>query len=114
MTDPQRLTLVRAIHTAIYVVMAASTFVVLFAGDTGARGAWVWLPLALMGVEIVVFVGFGMKCPLTAVAVRYGATKGGAYDTFLPERFTRHTLLIFGPLMAIGLLLLATRWWLQR
>lgn len=114
MTDPQRLTLVRAIHTAIYVVMASSTFLILYAGVTGARGPWLWAPLALMGIEMVVFVSFGMKCPLTAIAVRYGATKAGAYDTFLPERFTRHTLRIFGPLMAIGLILLATRWWLQR
>ena len=110
MTDPQRLALVRAIHTAIYIVMAVSTFVLLYAGLTGDRGMWLWAALALLGIEVVVFVGSGMKCPLTAVAVRYGAEKGYAFDTFLPERATRYTFRFFGSVMLIGLILLALRW----
>ena len=46
-----------------------------------------------------------MKCPLTAVAVRYGAKTGGPYDTYFPERCTRHTLTVFGPLILVGLAL---------
>jgi hypothetical protein len=42
------LTVVRAVHTVIYVVMATSTFAVLYAGITGARGAWLWLAAALV------------------------------------------------------------------
>ena len=110
MTDAQRLAFVRGIHTAIYLVMAASTFTLLYAGLTGARGAWLWVALGLLGVEVVVFVGNGMKCPLTALAVTYGAETGYVFDTFLPERLTRYTFRFFGTLMAVGLLLLATRW----
>lgn len=47
----------RAVHTVIYVVMATSTFVVLYAGITGAMGAWLWLAAALVGVESAVFPG---------------------------------------------------------
>jgi hypothetical protein len=108
MTDAQRLVLVRAVHTAIYVVMAGSVFALLYAGLFGARGAWLWGALALAGVETVIFVGSGMKCPMTAMAEKYGA-KAGA-DTFMPERITRHTLRFFGPLLVISLLLLAARW----
>jgi hypothetical protein len=46
-----------------------------------------------------------MKCPLTAVAVRYGARIDGPYDTYFPERCTRHTLTVFGPLILAGLAL---------
>jgi hypothetical protein len=106
----RRLALVRGIHTLIYVVMAASTFVLVYAGLTGSQGWWLWTALALLGVETVVFAGNGMKCPLTALAVRYGAEKGYAFDTFLPERATRHTFTFFGSLMLIGLVLLALRW----
>jgi hypothetical protein len=113
MTDLQRLTILRAVHTAIYAVMASATLAVLYAGVTGAHGPWLWICLGLLSVEIVVFAGCGMKCPLTAVAVKYGATPQGAYDTLLPERFTRHTLHIFGPLIAVGLALLAARWGLR-
>ena len=40
MTNAQRLTLVRAAHTVIYVVMAGASLVVLAAGITGATGPW--------------------------------------------------------------------------
>jgi hypothetical protein len=109
MTEARRLALVRGIHTAIYLVMAASTFTLLYAGLTGARSAWLWVALGLLGVEVVVFVGNGLKCPLTALAVTYGAETGRVFDTFLPERLTRYTFRFFGTLMAVGLLLLAAR-----
>jgi hypothetical protein len=110
MTDAQRLALVRAVHTAIYVVMAISTFALLYAGITGAQGVWLWVALALLGLEVVVFAGNGLKCPLTAIAVKYGAETGHVFDTFLPERATRHTFRFFGTVMVVGLLLLAMRW----
>lgn len=110
MTDRQRLALVRGVHTAIYLVMAASTFVLVYAGVTGAAGIWLWITLALLSIETVVFVGNGMRCPLTALAVRYGAKKGYAFDTFLPERATRYTFNFFGTVMVVGLGLLILRW----
>jgi hypothetical protein len=102
------LTVVRAAHTVIYVVMASATFVVFYAGISGGSGGWLWLAAALVGVESAVFLGSGFKCPLTAVATKYGAS-GGA-DTFLPERITRHTFQVFGPLILLGVVLLGVRW----
>lgn len=102
------LKVVRACHTAIYVVMATSTFVLLYAGITGTRGAWLWVAAALVGVESIVFLGNGLKCPLTAVAAKYGARQGS--DTFLPTRITRYTFRVFCPLILIATALLAVRW----
>jgi hypothetical protein len=110
MTDARRLALVRFVHTAIYLVMAVSTLALLYAGITGIYGGWLWVVLVLLGVEAVVFIGNGMKCPLTALAVRYGAETGHVFDTFLPERLTRYTFRVFGSLMVLGLILLAGRW----
>jgi hypothetical protein len=104
------LQLIRTVHTAIYVVMAASTLLLVYAGVTGADGWWLWWALALLAVESAVFVGFGFKCPLTGLAVSYGAKSGHVFDTFLPEQATRYTFRFFGTLMGIGLLLLALRW----
>jgi hypothetical protein len=53
MTDTQRLLVVRAIHTAIYVLMAVSTFVLLYAGITGAHGPRLSVALGLLGIEVV-------------------------------------------------------------
>jgi hypothetical protein len=108
-SDPFRLWLVRAVHTAIYLIMVACVFAVLYGGLTGERGTWLWVAGVLIGGESLVFLGSGLKCPLTAVANRYGAGAAGVGDTFLPERLTRHTFQVFGPLIALGFALLAAR-----
>ncbi len=110
MTDNQLLTFIRAVHTAIYLVMALSTFVLVYAGITGTQGPWLWIALGLLGVESVIYLGNGMRCPLTALAVHHGAEKGYVFDTFLPERATRYTFNFFGTVMVIGLVLLLLRW----
>ena len=63
-----------------------------------------------MAVESAVFAAYGFKCPMTAMAVKYGATPDGAWDTFFPERCTRHTFRVFGPVILVGFALLAARW----
>ncbi len=108
-SDSRILSLIRALHTAIYLVMVSAIFVLLYAGVTGYAGVWLWVALGLLAAETVVFAGNGFRCPLTALAVRYGATAGYAFDTFLPERATRYTFRFFGSLMAAGLLILAAR-----
>ena len=109
MTDARRLWLVRAAHSTIYLVMVACILAVDYAGITGVHGPWLAAAVALVTLESLVFAASGWKCPLTAVAVRYGAGRDGLFDTFLPERRTRHTFRVFGPLIGIGLLLLAAR-----
>ena len=108
--DTRMLALVRGCHTAVYLVMVAAILVLLYAGVTGYAGPWLWTGLGLLAAETTVFVGNGFKCPLTALAIRYGAERGYALDTFLPERITRHTFRFFGSLMVLGLMLLALRW----
>lgn len=110
MKKAQALSLVRWIHTLIYVTMVAAIAMLLYAGITGYDGLGLWVSLGLLAVETVVFLGNGMKCPLTAVAVRYGAEKGHAFDTLLPERLTRYTFRFFGTLMVLGLVLMILRW----
>ena len=110
MTRASRLAAIRVVHTVIYVVMAAATFTLLYAGVTGQSGWWLWVALALLTGEIAVFAGSGFKCPLTALAVKYGASTGHVFDTFLPVYYTRHTFRFFGTVMTVGLLLLALRW----
>lgn len=111
MTDAHKLAVVRLIHTAIYLVMALSTFTLVYAGVTGQTGPWLVVALTLLAIEVVVFVGNGWTCPLTALAVRYGAERGYAFDTYLPESVMRHTFWFFTSVMLIGLGLLALRWW---
>lgn len=108
-SDRARLSYVRTTHTAIYVLMAAATMVILHSGVTGSSGPVLWTALCLMAVEVTFFAGNGFRCPLTTLAVKYGAESGRVGDTFLPERVTRHTFRFFGSAMGIGLCLIVLR-----
>lgn len=109
MNEARKLWLARAAHTLIYAVMASSALAMLFAGITGARGIWLWLASGLVTIEVAVFVGSGLKCPLTAVVARHAAGREGISDTFLPKRLTRHTATVFGPIVAVAVALIAWR-----
>lgn len=106
MNDSAKLNLVKAVHTAIYLVMASATVFILYAGIARYRGPWLTVSLVLTAVEAVVFLGNGMKCPLTGLARKYGAVKGYAFDTFLPEKWTKYTFRFFGTMLVVGLALL--------
>ena len=109
-SEARLLALVRGIHSTVYIVMVAAIFFLLYAGATGYVGLWLWVALGLLAIEAAVFVVNGLKCPLTALAVRYGAVTGYAFDTILTERTIRFTFKFFSFLMVLGLVLLALRW----
>ena len=87
--NPQRLALVRGVHTFIYIVMATSTLLLVYAGLTGDQGWWLWVVGAPSCRDRRVR-GQRDEVPHLTLAVSYGAEKGYAFDTFLPERATRH------------------------
>lgn len=104
-----KLALVKLVHTGIYIVMAAATIYVLFAGISGRRGAVVWTAVGLVAFEGIVFFGNGMRCPLTTLALKYGDPIGHVGDTLFPEACTRYTFRAFGTLYVLGVLLILAR-----
>jgi membrane protease YdiL (CAAX protease family) len=100
---------VRGLHTLIYLVLAASTLILLWVGATGRFPAVLWIVGPLVAIETVVLLSNRARCPLTAVVDRLSGAAGSVSDTFLPEALTRRTLVLYGPLLAIGLVLLAAR-----
>lgn len=109
MKDKTKLALVRTVHTIIYLILAASCFFILYSGIASYKGTYLYFSLVLVALEALVFFGFGMKCPLTSLAKKYGAKKGYAFDTFLPEKMTRYTFRFFTTVLAIGIILLIIR-----
>jgi hypothetical protein len=106
LSNNYKLHAVKTTHTAIYLTMVAAIFYTLFAAITQSYTPWLYTALALLMIESAVFLGNGMKCPLTALARQYGDPKGYVGDTFLPEKYTRYTFRVFGALFAIALLIL--------
>ena len=107
MSESTKLRAVMAIHTVIYLTMAVAVLYTLYAGWSKNDGALLRVSLGLLAIEGVVFSACGMRCPLTALAKTYGRQGGYVGDSFVPERYARHTFRVFGAIMSAGLLLLA-------
>lgn len=98
--------LIRSVHTVIFVLMAGSVFFILYCGSFGITGPLLFASLGLVAIEAVVFISNKRKCPLTALAQKYGADKGYVFDSFFPERLTRYTFPFFTSLLLSGLSML--------
>jgi hypothetical protein len=108
------LTLTRGVHTAIYIILAASVCLLLFAAITAYSSPSVIAAAMATAVEVVVFTANGFKCPLTGLAQKYGAEedKGYVFDTILPARITRLTFRVFGTMLALaGLIYIVRQFW---
>jgi hypothetical protein len=97
-----KLAIVKTVHTAIYVVQMAATAYILVAGVTGRNGRHLRLAFALVTVESMVFLASGRRCPLTALAQKYGDPKGYVGDSWFSARCTRHNFGAFASLLALG------------
>lgn len=104
-----RLAVVKSVHTVFYMMQVAAILYILAAGITGKRGRYLTHAFALVTFESLVFIGNGRRCPLTALAKRWGDPEGYVGDTFFSERCTRHTFSVFGSLLALGAGLVAVR-----
>jgi hypothetical protein len=109
MSNQQILFWIRTLHTAIYLVMAGSIVFILLCGLLGYLNPVLWVALVLVGIEAIVFSVNRFHCPLTNLAVKYGAEKGYVFDTFLPESATKYTFRVFATLLVIGILFLLLR-----
>jgi hypothetical protein len=99
------LTLIRGVHSVIYIILAAGVCLLLFAALTAYSGPLVITAAMAVAIEVTVFTANGFQCPLTNLAREYGAEEGNGYafDTVLPERITRRTFRMFGILLALGI-----------
>ncbi|MFC2027382.1 hypothetical protein ACFLU3_01710 [Chloroflexota bacterium] len=98
---------IKAVHTAVFVLMACSVIYVLYSGITGSTGILTWIALSLIVLEAVTFTLNKCKCPLTQLAERWGAKNGTVSSMFLPKLFVPHAINVFTVLGVVGIVLLS-------
>ena len=104
----RKLTYVRLVHSAAWVLFASAILAIPFTVWMG-RLAWaVWLS-GLVMVEVSILISNGMRCPLTSIAARYTADRSANFDIYLPAWLARHNKTIFGSLFVAGELFLLYR-----
>ena len=101
---------VKAVHSAIFLVMVAAIAYLLYAGITDHDGWPSIVAFALPALEGVVFFGNRMRCPLTDLAESLGDEHGAVTDIFMPKAIAERTFEIFTPLYLAGGALMIYRW----
>ena len=105
-----KLTLVKSIHTLIWVMFVSVIAYVVWSGVTGHISLYSWLAVAAVLIEGLVLTIFGGSCPLTKVARRYSDAKEDNFDIYLPEWLAKYNKLIFTTIFCIGLVLMLIRY----
>jgi hypothetical protein len=95
---------IKAVHSAVFLVMLSAILWLVATGMAGRRDRTVGAAAALVAVESAVFVTNRGVCPLTPLAEQYGAERGtgGVSDIFLPDRLARTIPIWATSLVALG------------
>jgi hypothetical protein len=109
MDGKQKLWWVRAAHTVIWFVFAASILAIPVTTFLGRLYLALGLTLFAM-IEVVALVTNHMRCPLRDVAGRYTEDRSDGFDIFLPGWLAGHTKQIFTPILIVSVLWLGWRW----
>jgi hypothetical protein len=105
---------IKAVHSAIFLVMLGAIGWLVATGITGRRDRTVAAAAALVAMESAVFVANDGVCPLTPLAERYGAARGGVSDIFLPDAIARTIPIWATSLLALGVALHVRGLWRSR
>ncbi|MEZ4962120.1 MAG: hypothetical protein R2830_19995 [Saprospiraceae bacterium] len=104
-----KLILIKLLHTAIWAVMTAAIFHILYAGISGNISTLTFVAIGLITLEVITLFMNKMVCPLTPIARRYSDSDSANFDIYLPEWLARYNKAIFGTLLAVGTALVVWR-----
>jgi len=96
---------IKAFHSFTFFVIQSCILYLVYSGarrrsDRRAAAA----ALIALG-EAAIYAGNGFRCPLTGLALRYGAASGSVTDIFLPRWLAANIARIYTPLLALGVAL---------
>jgi hypothetical protein len=103
MTPRHKLIAIKMLHTAVWVFMNVVIFYVFYAVLADRIDRWLWIGLAVIGLECLVLLIFKMACPLTLVARRYTDSQLPNFDIYLPLWLAKYNKLIYG-IILVGIL----------
>jgi len=96
---------IKLVHTIVFLVISTAILYVWYAIASDTSGLLLNLAVGLILLEVVVYLGSGLRCPLTNMALRYGDATGDDFiaDIFLPRGFARLIPVVCGTLAVGGL-----------
>lgn len=108
-SDLSRLTLLKLLHTLVWVFYNIVIFYFLYAVIMNRIDRWVWICLGLIVLEGLILLAFKSLCPITVVARRYSDSDKANFDIYLPNWLAKYNKVIYTTIVLIGVVILFYR-----
>ncbi len=101
-TDDQKVLLIKVTHSLIFWLMSGCVAYIYYAALARTGGWYPYLAIGLVCAEGAALMLNRGRCPLTTLALRYGAARGTVTDIFLPGWAAARVFPVCGALFVIG------------
>jgi len=101
MRNETKLTIIKTIHTIIWIFFNVVIFYMLYAAITNKIDKWLWLGYGSFIIEGIVLLLFKLYCPLTIMARKYSDSSKDNFDIYLPNWLAKYTKLIYTSILAV-------------
>jgi hypothetical protein len=109
MTNNNKLIVIKAIHTLIWIFFNIVIFYMFYAVVTNRIDIWVWICLSLILLEGLILLVFKKVCPITIVARGYSNSTKANFDIYLPNWLAKYNKEIYSIIVLIVFLILVYR-----
>jgi hypothetical protein len=109
MQNETKLTLIKSIHTLIWLFFNVVFFYMFYAVIVNKIDNYVWIGIALFVLEIIVLLIFKNNCPLTIIARRYSNSTKDNFDIYLPNWLARNNKVIYAVFLFVFICLFIYR-----
>jgi len=103
------LTLIKIIHTLVWLFFNAVLIYLFFAIVRNKIDKWIWIGLGSFVLEGILLLIFKNTCPLTIIARRYSNSAKDNFDIYLPNWLAKYNKIIYSALLLVIILLLIYR-----
>jgi hypothetical protein len=100
-----KLTLIKIIHTLIWVFFNFVIFYMLYAVITNKLDNWLWIGYVFIILEGITLLTFKFFCPLTIIARKYSDSTKDNFDIYLPPWLAKHNKRIYSGITAVIIIL---------
>jgi len=105
MENNTKLTLIKVIHTAIWIFFNFVIFYLLYAAIANKIDRWLWIDYGFVFLEGLILLTFKSHCPLNLLARQYTNSTKDNFDIYLPDWLAKYTKLIYTTIFAIVIII---------
>jgi hypothetical protein len=111
MTNQAKLTLIKILHTIVWLFFNVVIFYMLYAVLVNKMDTWLWLSYGLIILEGLTLLACKMYCPLTIWARKYSDSPEDNFDIYLPNWLAKYNKTIYTTIVAAIFMLTLLRLW---